>query len=155
MKIFLVQHGLSHAEKDDPQKGLTDQAMQDVDKMARFIGQMDHQYEAIFHSGKKRALQTAQILGKHLKHELGVHETDFLGPTDDVDVWLNRILCTDGDPVLVGHLPFLNKLASRLVAQDENKQILFFQNGGMVCLEDTNDNENFSVRWAITPDMIT
>ncbi len=74
---------------------------------------------------------------------------------DDVDVWLNRILCSDGDPVLVGHLPFLNKLASRLVAADENMQIVSFQNGGMVCLEDNNGDENFSVKWAITPDMIS
>jgi phosphohistidine phosphatase len=73
---------------------------------------------------------------------------------DDVDVWLNRILCSDADPVLVGHLPFLGKLASKLVATDENMQIVSFQNGGMVCLEDNNDNKNFSVKWAITPDMI-
>ena len=116
---------------------------------------MDRQYEAVFHSDKKRARQTAQILGKHLKHALGVHETDCLGPMDDVDVWLNRILCSDGDPVLVGHLPFLDKLSSKLVAADENMQIVSFQNGGMVCLEDHNDNKNFSVKWAITPDMIT
>ncbi|MCP4370477.1 MAG: phosphohistidine phosphatase SixA [Deltaproteobacteria bacterium] len=155
MKVYLVQHGVSSPEGEDPQKGLTNQAEADVEKMARFIGQMDQQYEAVFHSDKKRARQTAQILGKHLKHVLGVHETDFLGPMDDVDVWRNRILCSDGDPVLVGHLPFLNKLASRLVAEDENKQIVSFQNGGMVCLEGNSDNENFSVKWAITPDMIS
>ena len=155
MKVYLVQHGVSSPEDEDPQKGLTSQAVVDVEKMARFIGQMDRQYEAVFHSDKKRARQTAQILGKHLKHALGVHETDCLGPMDDVDVWLNRILCSDGNPVLVGHLPFLDKLASRLVAANENMQIVSFQNSGMVCLEDNNDNNNFSVKWAITPDMIT
>ncbi len=155
MKVYLVQHGLNSPEEEDPEKGLTSQGVSDVEKMARLIGQMNQQYEAVFHSDKKRARQTAQILGKHLKHVLGVHETDFLGPMDDVDVWRNRILCSDGDPVLVGHLPFLNKLASRLVAEDENKQIVSFQNGGMVCLEGNSDNENFSVKWAITPDMIS
>lgn len=155
MKVYLVQHGANNPENEDPEKGLTHQAAQDVEKMAQFIGRMNRQYEAIFHSDKKRARQTAQIFGEHLKHALGVHETDFLGPTDDIEVWLNRILCTDGDPVLVGHLPFLNKLASRLVAQDENKHVLSFQNGGIVCLEDEDGNENFSVKWAVTPDMIT
>jgi len=123
--------------------------------MARFIGQMDQQYEAIFHSDKKRAQQTAQILGKHLKHALGVHETDSLGPMVDIDVWVHRLLCSDADPVLVGHLPFLNKLAARLVTQDENMQILSFQHGGMICLEDNDSDENFSVKWAITPEMLT
>ncbi len=152
MKVYLVQHGVNHPENEDPQKGLTDQAMLDVDKMGAFIGRMNQQYEAVFHSDKKRARQTAQILGKHLKHALGVHETDCLGPTDDVEVWANRILCSDGDPVLVGHLPFLNKLASRLVTGDENRQIVDFKNGSMFCLEE--DHEKFSVKWAITPDMI-
>ncbi len=153
MKVYLVQHGINHPENEDPQKGLTDQAKLDVDKMGAFIGQMNQQYEAVFHSDKKRARQTAQILGKHLKHTLGVHETDCLGPTDDIDVWLNRILCSDGDPVLVGHLPFLDKLASRLITGDENKQIVSFKNASIACLE--GDNDSFSVKWVITPDMIT
>ncbi len=153
MKVYLVQHGINHPENEDPQKGLTDQAMLDVDKMGAFIGQMNQQYEAVFHSDKKRARQTAQILGKHLKHTLGVHETDCLGPTDDIDVWLNRILCSDGDPVLVGHLPFLDKLASRLITGDENKQIVSFKNASIACLE--GDDDSFSVKWVITPDMIT
>ncbi len=155
MKIYLAQHGVNRPENEDPGKGLTDQAAQDIEKMALFIGQMNQQYEAIFHSEKKRAQQTARIFGKHLNHALGVHETDSMGPMDDIEVWLHRLLCSDGDPVLVGHLPFLNKLASRLVTQDENMQILSFQHGGMVCLEDNNNDENFSVKWVITPDMIT
>ncbi len=153
MKVYLVQHGINNPENEDPQKGITDQAKLDIDKMGAFIGRMNQQYEAVFHSDKKRARQTAQILGKHLKHTLGVHETDCLGPTDDIDVWLNRILCSDGDPVLVGHLPFLNKLASRLVTGDENRQIVSFNNASMACLE--GDDDSFSVKWVITPDMIT
>ncbi len=152
MRVYLVQHGVNRPENEDPQKGLTDQAMQDAEKVGAFIAQMDNKYEAIFHSDKKRARQTAQILGKHLKHSLGVHETDCIGPTDDIDVWANRILCSDGDPVLVGHLPFLDKLASRLVAGDENRQIVDFKNGSIVCLEENQNS--FSVKWAVTPDMI-
>ncbi len=155
MKIYLVQHGINHVEADDPDKGLTEHGIRDVEALAQFVGKMNLQYEAIFHSDKKRATQTAAILGKYLNHNLGVHETDFLGPNDDIGVWINRALCSDADPVLVGHLPFLNRLASSLITQDENKQVLFFQRGGMVCLEDENNNENFSVRWAITPEMIS
>ncbi len=155
MKVYLIQHGANKPENEDPEKGLSNQGVLDIEKMAGFVGKMDRQYEAIFHSDKKRTRQTAEILGKYLKHGLGVHETDCLGPMDGVEVWQNRILCSDGDPVLVGHLPFLNKLASKLVAGDENSQIISFQNGGMACLEDNNDNGNFSVTWVVTPDMIT
>ena len=118
-------------------------------------GKWINNMKLFFIATKKEPGKPHRYWGSHLKHALGVHETDCLGPMDDVDVWLNRILCSDGDPVLVGHLPFLDKLASRLVAADENMQIVSFQNSGMVCLEDNNDNKNFSVKWAITPDMIT
>lgn len=154
MKIYLVQHGSNHSEDEDPQKGLTEQGAHDVENLARFVGKMNLEFEAIFHSEKKRAAQTASILGKHLKHSLGVHESDFLGPDDDVKVWMNRVLCSDADPILVGHLPFLERLASRLITQNDDQQVLYFQHGGMVCLEDENDSENFSVKWAITPDML-
>ncbi len=152
MKVYLVQHGVNRPENEDPQKGLTDQGMQDAEKLGAFIARMDNRYEAVFHSDKKRARQTAEILGKHLEHALGVHETDCMGPNDEIEVWANRVLCSDGDPVLVGHLPFLNKLASRLVAGDENRQIVDFKNGSMVCLEEGQNG--FSVKWAVTPDMI-
>ncbi len=154
MKVYLVQHGINYPVKEDPEKGLTEQGVSDVEKLAQFVSKMNLQFEAIFHSDKKRAAQTASILGKHLNHSLGVHETDFLGPNDDIGVWLNRIICTDGDPVIVGHLPFLDRLASSLITQDKNKQVLFFRHGGMICLEDENSNEDFSVRWAVTPDML-
>lgn len=154
MKLYLVQHGINHSEENDPEKGLTEQGARDVEKLAQFVANMGLQFEAIFHSEKKRAAQTALILGKHLKHDLGVHETDFLGPNDDVGVWVNRALCSDADPILVGHLPFLDRMASSLIAQDEGRQVFSFQRGAMVCLEDENDNENFSIKWAITPDMI-
>ena len=165
MKIYLVQHGVNNPKEDDPkeddpkeddpEKGLSEQGVCDVEKVAQFVSKMNLRFEAIFHSDKKRAIQTAEILGKYLKHSLGVHETDYLGANDDVTIWLDRLLCSDADPILIGHLPFLDRLASRLVAQDENKQVLFFQRGGMVCLEDTNNNENFSVKWAVTPEMIS
>ena len=53
MKVYLVQHGTSSPEDEDPQKGLTSQAVADVEKIARFIGQMDQQYEAVFIAIKK------------------------------------------------------------------------------------------------------
>ncbi len=55
MKVYLVQHGANSPEGEDPQQGLTSQAAVDVEKMARFIGQMNQQYEAVFHSDKKGA----------------------------------------------------------------------------------------------------
>jgi phosphohistidine phosphatase SixA len=39
MKVYLVQHGVSSPEDEDPQKGLTSKAVADIEKIARFIRQ--------------------------------------------------------------------------------------------------------------------
>ena len=57
------------------------------------------------------------------------------------------------DLVLVGHLPFLDRLASLLVSGDEDAQVLRFQMGALVKLEAKHEGTSFSVAWALTPDL--
>jgi phosphohistidine phosphatase len=54
--------------------------------------------------------------------------------------------------MIVGHLPFMEKLASLLVAGSEDADIVAFQMGGVVCLE-RDDVGVWRVRWMVTPDM--
>jgi phosphohistidine phosphatase len=54
---------------------------------------------------------------------------------------------------LVGHLPFLDRLASLLVAGDEDAQVVHFRMGGLVKLEPKQHRDGFAVDWAIPPDL--
>jgi phosphohistidine phosphatase len=54
---------------------------------------------------------------------------------------------------LVGHLPFLDRLASLLVADNEEAQVVNFRMGGLVKLEPKEDRDGFAVAWAIPPDL--
>ena len=54
---------------------------------------------------------------------------------------------------LVGHMPFLGRLASLLVVGDEQAQVVGFQMGGLVKLEPKVDRDGFSVAWALPPDL--
>ena len=54
---------------------------------------------------------------------------------------------------LVGHMPFLGRLASLLVAGDEQAQVVGFQMGGLVKLEPKVDRKGFCVAWALPPDL--
>ena len=49
-------------------------------------------------------------------------------------------------------MPFLGRLASLLVAGDEQAQVVGFQMGGLVKLEPKVDRDGFSVAWALPPD---
>jgi hypothetical protein len=50
-------------------------------------------------------------------------------------------------------VPFLDRLASLLVAHDEDTQVVHFRMGGLVKLEPKHDRDGFAVAWAIPPDL--
>jgi len=154
MKLYLARHGIAKSKEEDPSRGLTKQGVQEVDKVASIVGNMGLNIEGIFHSDKTRAVQTATVFAHYLKPTLGIHETDELYPDDDISVWVNRILCSDDDPMIVGHLPYLNRLIAKLVVQNDSKQLIDFQPATLVCLEDGclgEAAENFSVKWVLSP----
>jgi phosphohistidine phosphatase len=53
--------------------------------------------------------------------------------------------------MLVGHLPFLARLAGLLLSGDADNPIVRFRTGGIVCL--TRDEDRWQVAWILTPDM--
>lgn len=82
----------------------------------------------------------------------GVVAIPGLAPRDDVHP-VAEALQDEAQPVmLVGHLPFLDRLASLLVIGDADHSIVRFQIGGIVCL--VRDDENWAVSWMATPDPI-
>jgi phosphohistidine phosphatase len=124
MLLYLVQHGEAKKEEDDPQRGLTDKGSRDVARTAISAQARGVKVSIIHHSGKTRALQTAQILADHLKPGKGPSPTDALAPMDDPDVWAGRIAGMNEDVMLVGHLPYMAKLAGLLLCGDKERRTL-------------------------------
>ncbi len=149
MQIYLVQHGISNPKEQDPEQGLSPQGEKEVRRIAETAGNYRVPVQGIMHSGKKRAEQTARIMSGILNPTLTVESTSGLGPLDDVQAWkeklgkLNRFM-------LVGHLPFMQRLASLLVAGDQDTRVIKFQNGGIVCLE---EEQGWHVKWALMPNI--
>ena len=62
-------------------------------------------------------------------------EKQGLGPNDPFD-WLAKELAQqNSDLMVVGHLPFLQSLASLLLTGSDAADLIHFQAGGVVCLE--------------------
>ncbi|MEJ2503342.1 MAG: phosphohistidine phosphatase SixA, partial [Gemmatimonadota bacterium] len=78
---------------------------------------------------------------------------DGLGPTDDPDLWAGRVQDSNRDTVLVGHLPHLARLASRLLVGDADAGVVEFVNGGVVCLA-RGEDRGWAVRWAVPPTLV-
>jgi phosphohistidine phosphatase len=151
MKLYLVQHGNALSKEQDPQRPLSEKGTKDVSRVAEFLKEKYINVEALWHSGKTRAAQTARILGSALGKGDGL-EHEGLAPNDDVQNIARQINSADGNIMIVGHLPFLSKLASLLLVGDESADIVNFNQAGVVCLQ--SDDANWSLSWIITPQLI-
>ncbi len=154
MKLYLVQHGKAKSESEDPERSLTASGAEEVARVARAAKKLDITPAKIFHSGKKRAKQTAEIIGAGLKvPDQNLEAVQGLNPNDDVHPWVEKIPKEKKDIMLVGHLPFLEKLTSLLLCGDENARVVLFRYGGMVCLEQKEGN-GWAVGWVLRPEMV-
>ncbi len=151
MTLYLVQHGKSLPKQEDPEQGLSMQGKSEVERIAKVAQSYSLQVSIILHSDKKRARQTAQIMADYLQPKNGVQEEKNLGALDDISIWAENAQKLE-KTMLVGHLPFMQKLLACLVAKDEQKQILKFQNGGIVCLNQEEDSP-WHIKWTLMPNI--
>jgi phosphohistidine phosphatase len=153
MTLYLIQHAEANPEEKDPSRGLSEKGLSDIKKTAQHASRLSLKVDQIFHSGKKRALQTAQILSENLNPKEGLSESDGLAPMDDPKIWAERLPSIEKDIMLVGHLPHLARLAALLLSGDENKKIINFKMAGIVCLK-RNEDKSWSLEWMLTPDQV-
>ena len=153
MYVYLVQHGEAEREEIAPARPLTQKGQTDVKKVAAFIPAGYMRVEKIVHSGKLRALQTAEILGEVLKPPIGIAETDGLAPLDDPGIWAERLENMTENVVLTGHLPHLQRLVALLLCGTIVKPVVAFAMGGIVALE-RNDAGEWSLCWMVIPDLL-
>ena len=155
MDLYLMQHGEATAEDVDPARPLTEAGQVAVRRVAERAAAAGVRVDACVHSGKLRAEQTAQILIAAIGAGEGPQARDGLAPNDPVAPtaeWL-RGLGPDGGVAIVGHLPFLGRLASMLIAGNEGAEVIQFQMGGLVKLVPASDPSGFAVAWALVPEL--
>jgi phosphohistidine phosphatase len=151
MRVYLIQHGEARSENEDPQRSLTTRGQKEVVQVAGAAQRMGLRCHAIYHSGKQRARQTAEIMAQALGSP--VSQVPGLAPLDDVSPWAETFARGKKDLMLVGHLPFLQKLASLLIVGREDARPVLFRYGAVVCLELYEDS-GWGVRWILTPEMV-
>lgn len=151
MEIYLVQHGEAKSEADDPERPLTERGRRDAAAVATVLKGYRLPLSAIWHSGKLRARQTAAVLGDLLEPGGGVRERSGLAPKDDPAAVAELLEEFDSPVMVVGHLPHLSRLASRLTVGDPEREIVRFRPGSVLCLVRTEDG--WRIAWYLTPDL--
>ena len=153
MRIYLMQHGKPVSKEENPDKPLSEQGKSDVEKTAHFLKRCHVTIDEIFHSGKTRARQTAEIVISTLNPSEKPKEKSGLSPMDDVQEIAHEINKRDKALFIAGHLPHLGKLVSLLVAGSESFPVVRFQQGGVVCLEKVEET-GWIISWMLVPAML-
>ena len=148
MTLYLVQHGLCVEKEIDPNRGLSVEGRTTIIQVAQTASNAGVIVSTICHSGKLRALQTAEIFSEHLKTDK-IEQIKGLSPLDNVEEFSNQLPFAE-KTMIVGHLPFMERLTSYLVTGNSEHTIVKFQNAGIVCLDQDKAN-NWHVKWTIMP----
>jgi len=147
-KLYFVQHGLATSKIDNPERPLSEDGIKQSQNIAKQLLTANTPISSIFHSGKLRAQQTAEIIASILNIKT-VTAIDYLSPNDDTAL-IKRHLNVD-KALYVGHLPHLEKLISDLITGKENPEIIKFQNSAIVCLE--KNDSLYHILWYLTPQL--
>ena len=151
MELYLVQHAQALPKEQNPQRPLTEEGRHAADAVASACGRLGLTVQQIQHSGKTRAEQTATILAGTLSPPEVFVQVAGLGPRDDVEPVAHRLERGKQPVLLVGHLPFLERLAAYLLTGDPECAVIEFTNASGVCL--VREGSRWQVRAILTPEI--
>lgn len=152
MMLYLVQHGEAKQKTEDPERSLTDDGANAAERVAARLAAAAVEVNEIRHSGKRRAEQTAAIFARHLAPARGVAVASGLDPKDEIGPLADELRDYHGALMIVGHLPFLSRLAGFLMTGDAQREVIRFRNAGVVCLAD--DGGAWHLEWAVVPMLV-
>ena len=146
--IYLAQHGRALTKEQDPARPLSEEGRAQTTRIAEVAAAYRVPVSRIEQSGKLRAQQTAEIMAEHLKPPGGVAARAGMTPKGDVTV---LDLDSASELMLVGHLPFMERLIGWLTVGDPEQRPFKLQGGGIVCLD--RDERGWHVKWALMPEV--
>ncbi len=153
MKLYLVQHGEAFTKEENTERPLTQKGRSDVQHMGQFMKQAGIRVQRVIHSGKLRAEQTAELLAVAIESGEELDEVGLLGPNDNPAAFDWQSESWNVDTLVVGHLPFMARLVSHLLISDQEKTLVSFQPGSVVCLEHDGESR-WQLSWMMRPELL-
>lgn len=152
MRLYLVQHADAVSKDTHPLRPLSDKGLKDAIKMAAFLHGAAVLVDQVVHSGKLRAEETANVLSKTVWLGQTPEVFDGIEPKDSTDHLYNAALTAGGDLMVVGHMPFMGRMAARCLTGREDGAAVRFEPGSVLCLERQEDR--WALEWFAKPSMM-
>ena len=112
MQVFLVRHG--EAASVGGEKKLTPAGKEKVEQLASELEKKGVELDHIYHSGIYRAQETAEIIRDYLCPVMDIRLGTELLPNSDPNIWRKRLQAESGNIMLIGHMPYMSLLATKL-----------------------------------------
>ena len=133
MNFYLVRHGDAVAAVENAERPLSRTGREQVQRAARRMLERGSEVSRIYHSGILRAKQTAEILAQAFPTNLAVEPHAGLLPEDDPAVVKAELDAAECSIMLVGHLPYLKRLAALLISGDPERSVVDFLPATVLC----------------------
>lgn len=152
MLIHLMQHGACLPKEADPTQPISPVGNDQITRSAKAMRSLGLEFEHIVSSTKLRAMQTAEIIAETLGYPTrAINHSDAFKPSAQPETALRYLEeCGKELVLVVGHLPSLPRIASRLLSQQENVR-LHFSNGGLTCIEASPSLSHATLLWHMQP----
>ena len=161
MNLYLLRHGIA-AAKDDPafesdsERPLTKKGIKKFRKAARGIERLGISFDAILSSPLVRARQTTDLIAEILGQESAIDEIAALAPDTSTDQLLSELTSIEGKEhvMLVGHEPFLGKLAGFLLTGKNDSDVRIPLRKGGICrieIDTVAPTQPGQMHWLLTP----
>ena len=151
MFLYILQHGEAVAKDIDPERPLSEQGARDIRILAMHMKNMGVQLGTIFHSGKLRARQSADIIAEVLAPEIEPVQADGLNPNDDPALIADDIAQMNGAVLIASHMPFVSRLCSTLLTGTTAAEFASLP-GTLFCLEKAD--HRWRLAYMLRPDFL-
>jgi phosphohistidine phosphatase len=145
--IFLVHHGDAVGPEVDAMRPLSERGRTAVLLAADEAARRGVKPEAIWHSGKLRARQTAEVFWKVCNPFATFGAERGLQPADPPEWIRDRLIGETRVLMLVGHMPHLERLLRLMTGLDESTAANAFPLHGVTALEP--DGDRWKETWRI------
>ncbi|MDP7080792.1 MAG: phosphohistidine phosphatase SixA [Candidatus Undinarchaeales archaeon] len=154
MELYLIQHAQAHTKEEDHGRSLNTEGRKTIDNVSAHLKRLGLRTHIIYHSTKLRSRQTAQEYAKVIPSWRGCVERQGLCPNDDIGPVMEELSSSRKAVAIVGHLPFLSRLASALLLGDPERDVIKFQHAGVVKLERNDETGRWQVAWTLFPELL-
>ncbi|MFO1152270.1 MAG: histidine phosphatase family protein [Rhodospirillales bacterium] len=153
MFLYLLQHAEAVPEMADPQRSLTPQGREDLERLGDFLAGSRIDVKRVLHSGRFRTKASADILATKLGSTL-VEEQKRILPGDSPEWLVDAVGTWTEDTLVVGHQPFIGRFVSRLVLGKESPAVVDLSPGACVCLSQRGATRAWFIAWMLTPALL-